>query len=269
MKVMKKKKKSAFTLIELLAVIVILAIIALIATPLVLKYIEKAKNESKVNSTHAYVRSLEMRLANYSLENGGKKYPSTGDAIALKDLDFDVEVNGESPNDGLVCLSNGRQVTKGVFKYEDGKYYVIYDGLNASIVEKSVYDSFSCSDDVVYPESSGITWDGNIEGRIGLDLGDGVGYYLISDYIPTAEELKNVNVVLSTGEKTVDVPTEIGDIYMSSYDDTPTEQVAYIVVLNDNAELDGIAFPKAGIYSIRVDSAGEELFYVNSISFAK
>ena len=42
---MKKLNKKGFTLIELLAVIVILAIIALIATPLVLKYIVKARED--------------------------------------------------------------------------------------------------------------------------------------------------------------------------------------------------------------------------------
>ena len=63
-----------FTLIELLAVIVILAIIALIATPLVLKYIEKSRKESKVDSAYSYVRNLETEIANFSIKNNGKKY---------------------------------------------------------------------------------------------------------------------------------------------------------------------------------------------------
>ena len=62
-----------FTLIELLAVIVILAIIALIATPLVLKYIEKSRKESKVDSAYSFVRNLENEIANYSIKNNGKK----------------------------------------------------------------------------------------------------------------------------------------------------------------------------------------------------
>ena len=268
MKSMKKKRKRAFTLIELLAVIVILAIIALIAMPMVLKYIEKARTESKVNNTYTYVRNLETQMANYVLENNGKHYPVVNGAVALQDLNFDDNLKGEKPNDGFVCISNSRQITKGVFKYGDN-YYVSYDGKTAAIVEKSIYDSFSCSNDIPDSESDEIAWDGNIDSRVGLDLGDGVGYYLISDYIPTDEELTSVNVVLSTGEKIVDVIEKNGDIYISSYDETPTQQAAYMVVLKDNAELDGVVIPKAGIYSIRIDFANEELYYTSSITFAK
>ena len=51
------KKRSGFTLIELLAVIVILAIIALIATPMVLKYIQNAKEQSGEQSIKAMVKA--------------------------------------------------------------------------------------------------------------------------------------------------------------------------------------------------------------------
>lgn len=267
MKSMKKKKKRAFTLIELLAVIVILAIIALIATPLVLKYIERAKSDSKVTSTHGYVRSLEMLLANYSLENDGKNYPSSG-AVALKDLGFEVKVNGESPDDGLVCLEKGLQVTKGVFQYEDGKYYVIYDGQNASITDKDTYDNFSCSGNASEPGPVEIIWDGNIEGRIVVDVAGGL-YYLISEYVPTAEELSNVNVIFSNGEEMTDSLEDFGGIYLSNFYDTPTDQTAYFVMLNDGTELDGIVFPKAGIYSIKANFNSGELFYTTYMKFVK
>ena len=56
-------KKKGFTLIELLAVIVILAIIALIATPLVLKYIEKAREEAAIASAYAYIDAYEKNAA--------------------------------------------------------------------------------------------------------------------------------------------------------------------------------------------------------------
>ena len=136
-------KKKGFTLIELLAVIVILAIIALIATPLVLKYIEKSRQESKVDSAYSFVRNLETQMANYAIKNNGQRY-SSGEKDITKIKDLDTKVKGENPNDGKVCVSNVGQVEKGVFKYEN--YYVSYDGNKSSIIDEVTYNNFSCGD---------------------------------------------------------------------------------------------------------------------------
>ena len=138
-------KKKGFTLIELLAVIVILAIIALIATPLVLKYIEKSSSESKVDSAYSFVRNLETEIANFSIKHKGTKYNKTG-LQDIKDLDgLNTTVKGENPDDGKVCISSLGQIEKGVFKYNEGKYYVLYDGKKGSISDEDTYNNFSCS----------------------------------------------------------------------------------------------------------------------------
>ena len=136
-------KKKGFTLIELLAVIVILAIIALIATPLVLKYIEKSRQESKVDSAYSYVRNLETEIANYSIKNNGKKYNKSG-LLEIGELtDIDTTVKGDTPSSGKVCLSSLGQVDKAILQYD--KYYVLYDGKRGSISDKDTYDNFSCN----------------------------------------------------------------------------------------------------------------------------
>ena len=145
-------KKKGFTLIELLAVIVILALIALIATPLVLKYIEKSRKESKVDSAYSFVRNLETEIANFSIKNNGKKYngqPTDKGYYELEsfnDSEIDTTVKGDKPNSIKVCLSSLGQVEKAMFEY--GKYYVSYDGKKGSISDKDTYDNFSCSGNV-------------------------------------------------------------------------------------------------------------------------
>ena len=136
-------KKKGFTLIELLAVIVILAIIALIATPLVLKYIEKSRKESKVDSAYSYVRNLESEITNYSIKNNGKKYNKSG-LVNIDDFDgIDTTVKGDTPESGKVCLSSLGQVDKAILQYD--KYYVLYDGKIGSISDKDTFGKFNCN----------------------------------------------------------------------------------------------------------------------------
>ena len=145
-------KKKGFTLIELLAVIVILAIIALIATPLVLKYIEKSRKESKVDSAYSFVRNLETEIANFSIKNNGKKYNGQPtdkgyyELTSFENSDIDTTVKGDKPNSIKVCLSSLGQVDKAMFEYS--KYYVSYDGKKGSISDKDTYNNFSCSGNV-------------------------------------------------------------------------------------------------------------------------
>ncbi len=160
-------KKKGFTLIELLAVIVILAIIALIATPLVLKYIEKSRKESKVDSTYSFVRNLETQMANYAIENNGKKYPAEQTITKIADLPgLNINVKGENPTDGKVCISSDGQIEKGIFEFNDGKYYVSYDGKNGSMSDETAYSSFSCGGSVVKVEVPEATKEFNIVGMI-------------------------------------------------------------------------------------------------------
>ena len=169
--------KKGFTLIELLAVIVILAIIALIATPLVLKYIEKSRSESKVDSVYSFVRNLEAEIANYAIKNNGKKY--TTDKENIKELGLNTTVKGENPDDGKVCISSLGQIEKGVFKYNEGKYYVLYDGKKGSIIDETTYTNFSCGiSDIVQTEAAGLydakgnliaSWDELVKSGIILD----------------------------------------------------------------------------------------------------
>ena len=152
-------KKKGFTLIELLAVIVILAIIALIATPLVLKYIEKSRKESKVDSAYSFVRNLETEIANFSIKNNGKKYSGQPtdkgyyELTSFENSEIDTTVKGDKPNSIKICLSSLGQVEKAMLEY--GKYYVSYDGKKGSISDKDTYDNFSCSgsNDVITEEA--------------------------------------------------------------------------------------------------------------------
>ena len=136
-------KKKGFTLIELLAVIVILAIIALIATPLVLKYIEKSRKESKVYSAYSFVRNLETEIANYALTNNGSQYNKIGQQDINNLRELNIKVKGDNPNNGKVCISEVGQVTSGLFQYDN--YFISYDGNKAIISENTDLNNFDCN----------------------------------------------------------------------------------------------------------------------------
>ena len=103
-------KKKGFTLIELLAVIVILAIIALIATPLVLKYIEKARSESTIRSAENYLDAVEHAITAENFKGGGFN-PSVCEIkndgnLLCDDRTIKVEAKGKIPTSGTLEFEN-------------------------------------------------------------------------------------------------------------------------------------------------------------------
>ena len=142
------KNKKGFTLIELLAVIVILAIIALIATPIVLNIIKDSKENAQLRSAEFYLDGVEQIITKKMMDDptfkvskceiqqdGNLKCDGRGDVI-------EIEVSGEKPSSGKICLSSKGIVDKVMVKYNN--YYVSHDGKNTNITDKDTFDSFSC-----------------------------------------------------------------------------------------------------------------------------
>ena len=155
-------KKKGFTLIELLAVIVILAIIALIATPLVLKYIETARTNSKITSTQNYMKAVENALASYSITHKGQSYSEGCYEISTLNTDLDISMKGNMPSEGKVCIEDNK-IKKSMVKYPDNKV-IKYEDNKSTISDEETYESFNSVSNYIidvdvefaYDESQGI-----------------------------------------------------------------------------------------------------------------
>ena len=104
-----------FTLIELLAVIVILAIIALIATPVVLSIIDDAKESAMLRSAEMYLSGVENAVMRENMNSGGNFRPEickiSNQSMNCDGRNIKVEVDGETPNDGIITFSKGKMIT--------------------------------------------------------------------------------------------------------------------------------------------------------------
>ena len=116
------KKNKGFTLIELLAVIVILAIIAVIATPMVLKYIDTAKEGANDSSVDALVRAANNYYAS-SLLKTDSTYPIEFDLSDPADVKK-LGLKGSTPEEGNLRI-NSDGTTHIEVKY-DGVLYSKY-----------------------------------------------------------------------------------------------------------------------------------------------
>ena len=79
-------KKKGFTLIELLAVIVILAVIALIATPMIMNYIEDARDGALESSVRNIIDVAETTYAKELLDN-----PNATPNVTFEELEYQGE----------------------------------------------------------------------------------------------------------------------------------------------------------------------------------
>lgn len=132
-------KKRGFTLIELLAVIVILAVIALIASPMVLKYINSAKEGAALASAEAIVRAID----NYYMtatEDEDVDYPITyylNDKKTLKKFG----VKGKAPDYGVVIVREDGELYVEV-NYDNETYVKAFDDENLTDEPKVIGNSF-------------------------------------------------------------------------------------------------------------------------------
>lgn len=109
-----------------------------------------------------------------------------------------------------------------------------------------------------------LTWDGNTEGLeyISLD-GDVVALYHVSNATPTVEDL----------DKGYALSFQYGNTVNTSYQDTGagfiilSSDFAGVIVYEEavGVDLDGIIFPKSGIYFVNIDM-GAESDYANKLT---
>ena len=121
----KNKKKKAFTLIELLAVIVILAIIALIVTVSIGRLLDNAKKETFKESAIGVLRSAELYMGKYVLENKSEPtYPMvfTCNGVECTNGTDILDISGKVPKSGSITMVNHKTVTANYLS--DGKYCV-------------------------------------------------------------------------------------------------------------------------------------------------
>lgn len=129
--------KKGFTLIELLAVIVILAIIALIASPIVIGIIEDTRKSGAQSSVVTYMEEMKKSLMKIIIDGrsikSGFYLIEDGKIITPESEEVEVNVSGEIPNEGLVCINNKGNISGGLVKISD--YVVEFEGTNTKIVE--------------------------------------------------------------------------------------------------------------------------------------
>ena len=108
-----------------------------------------------------------------------------------------------------------------------------------------------------YSETVTIEWDGNTEGKIAISF-QGTTWCHISDKVFSKEDLIGGTIETSNGNSRV-IGSE--DIY-------DTEEFisieSFIIVKMDNTEINGVIFPKSGIYFLHYNG-----IYTASLSFGK
>ena len=112
-----------------------------------------------------------------------------------------------------------------------------------------------------YPKKSGwsIEWDGNTEGLVVVEAGS-VTFCKVSDLLPTDDELIGRFIRLSDGTSVI-----ISSDYIHALPEDMTlvgkDDISIAVVKKDNTTVNGLTFPKKGIYFYK-----ENAYYVQKLT---
>lgn len=101
-----------------------------------------------------------------------------------------------------------------------------------------------------------ITWDGNTDGLVSVDMGGTSAFYKVSDLTPTVDELTGATVSASIGETMI----VSGDNMMADSDYAVVGK-ALIVIYKDNTIIGNrVTFPQNGTYFLMGEFDGEVCF---------
>lgn len=125
-------KKNGFTLIELLVVLIVIMMVFFVATPILLRYVEKAGEGAAKDSMYGYIDAVELASTkailndeNYELLSGTYK-TKDGNLYQEEKKVLNVEMKGTKPDDdGIVTLMNGK-ITKSALTFQG--YEVAIEG---------------------------------------------------------------------------------------------------------------------------------------------
>lgn len=185
--------------------------------------------------------------------------PKSGELIVY---DSEVDINGN-----VLTLSNGSSVLPegrltpysfARFKIGDGisvvnilPFSTEYDW-NASEGEAGyVKNRTHYEETTVVNEPLNITWDGNTEGLVSVDVEDGVAIYKLSDIVLTNEQARTMKVVINTGEEFLaeDEWATNESQGLIAEDFAVFGGFSVFVVRKDNVSVGGmITIPEAGIW---------------------
>lgn len=103
--------------------------------------------------------------------------------------------------------------------------------------------------------SNTLTWDGNTEGLVSSE-----SFYKVSDAVPTMDDLANGAVLGISNSEILEIPAD--DIMDATVDGFPCIVIGeVIVVLEDEANINGLYFPQKGVYFASADG-----FYISFLA---
>ena len=109
---------------------------------MVLNTIDYARKGAAKSSAYSYIEEVETEVAKYMLDNNGASYSAGKYDIAKLSTDLGVEVKGDAPSAGNICIGSNGVVTKASLKINN--YVVSYDGKETVTTDLDEIEDITC-----------------------------------------------------------------------------------------------------------------------------